>query len=181
MVFAFVLAGRSQGVLLNPGDTWSYSFSAVDYVRSQAAPEPARFSYTVTTLTPTFTFVDFQLFEGGTNFYSGSDIFPREATATGGIGLMWPTWQSLSGAVTFSASDRISLDSMTFEISRPGTIISLPFGDLVTSWDVFQTTVTLTPEPTTASLLALAAVSFGFFRFVVRRPSPPPNWLTEDH
>ena len=155
--FALPLEGNSQGVILNAGDTWSYHFTALDLVGTQSSSGPMPFTFGVTTLSPNYTFVSYQLFEGQPAeglFYSGSSIFAGGSTATSGIGLVPPSWQDLEGSITFSTTAPISLESLTIQVIRPGTIVQTPFGDLITSWDVFQTTVVPIPEPTTFSLFA---------------------------
>jgi len=175
VTFAFVFAGRSQGVILNAGDTWSYQFSTLDYIGSQPSAGSMPFSFSVTTLSPSYTTVSYQLFEQPSDslIYSGGYIFAGNSTGSSGVSFLSPyPWQSLDGSITFSADAPVSIDSLTIQVIRPGTVVSEPFGDVVTSWDIFQTTVTPTPEPTTLSLLTAAVAAFGLFRFVIRKPQP---------
>ena len=174
-LFTIAIIGRSQGVILNAGDTWNYSFTNLDYTGSQTFGPAAPFSYTATILSANYTFVTFQLFDGTTNVYTGGNLFAGYTTATGGINFLQTPWQSLSGSVTFSASDRISLDSLTIEVIRPGTIDAEPFGNIITSWDVFQATIVPTPEPTTLSFLTKSFVMFGFFRLLICKSKAKPG------
>jgi len=172
-IFAFAFEGRSQGVMLNAGDTWSYQFSTLDYLDTLSSAGPMPFSFSVTTLSPNYTTVSYQLFEGQPSdslIYSGGYIFAGNSTGSSGVSFLPPyPWQDLDGSVTFSASAPISIDSLTIEVIRPGTTITGPFGDIITSYDFFKTTVTPTPEPATLSLLAAAVAAIGFFRFAAPR------------
>ena len=134
------------------------------------------FSFSVTTLSPSFTTVSYQLFEQPSDslIYSGGYIFAGNFQRSPAESAFCPLIRGriCDGLITFSADGPVSIDSLTIQVIRPGTVVSEPFGDVVTSWDIFQTTVTPTPEPTTLSLLTAAVAAFGLFRFVIRKPQP---------
>jgi hypothetical protein len=138
---------NGQGVLLNAGDTWSYHFTTLDYVSTQSGstdPVGATFSFTysVNTYPPNLLY---EVFEGvPPNGFLGSGTQP-----IGGMGILLPTtaWQDLEGSARFTVTDgSFVIESLTFTVWRPSATIP-------SSYDTFQSTVTLVPEPSTCAIL----------------------------
>jgi hypothetical protein len=168
VILAFVFTGRSQGVL-NAGDSWSYHFTNMDNVGTQTFPNggilfPDLFSFTVTdqrTGGGLGSELTFELFEGqpGDGPLGSGNWFSGGSTQ---LGMTTPAWQDLEGSVTFTVdSGSYSIDNFTFTVYSP---TSDP-----TIYNIFQTTVTPTPEPTTLSLVILSVFSFWLFRFVFQQ------------
>lgn len=159
------LAGitRGQGVLLNAGDTWTYHFTTLDYVSTQAgssAPFGASFIFTHDVAGYPTNFL-YEVFEGVV-----PDGFLGSGTQTiGDMGILLPTnaWQDLEGSVRFTVlSGSLTIDSLTFTVFRPSATIP-------SSFDTFQTTVQLVPEPSAFSLASAFAVTLVLFKVGTRR------------
>ena len=132
-----------QGVLLNAGDTWTYHFTTLDYVSTQSgstAPFGATFSFAYGVNAYPANLL-YEAFEGlAPEGFLGSGTQP-----IGGMGILLPTsaWQDLEGSVRFTVTDgSFDIESLTFTVWRPSATTPLSF-------DTFQTTVTLVPEPST--------------------------------
>ena len=137
---------NGQGVLLNAGDTWTYHFTTLDYVSTQTGstdPFGATFSFTysINTYPPSLLY---EVFESvPTNGFLGSGTQP-----IGGMGILLPTtaWQDLEGSARFTVTDgSFNIESLTFTVWRPSA--TMP-----SSFDTFQTTVTLVPEPSPCAI-----------------------------
>jgi hypothetical protein len=106
----------------------------------------------------------FQLFEG----QPSDGLIASGGWLLGGstqLGITTPAWQDSEGSVSFSiTSGSYLIDSFTFTAYRPTADPTI--------YDIFQTTVSPVPEPTTLSLVILSALSCGLFRFVVQKPRP---------
>ena len=170
VTLAFVFVGRSQGVL-SAGDSWSYHFTNMDNVGTQSFPGgvlfPALFSFTITDMNTgggLGSEMTFELFEGqpGDGSLGSGNWFSGGSTQ---LGMTTAAWQDLEGSVTFTVdSGAYSIDSFTFTVYSPTADPTI--------YDIFQTSVTPAPEPTTLSLVILSVLSFGLFRFVFQKPQP---------
>jgi len=148
----FSAAGHGQ-LVLNPGDSWTYPFSAL----------PKTGSVPVFTSTPSGIFdftLDNSTFQNGDMLlYEMFETDTSELPICSGTLSSTPSektscesdfaWQDLQGAIRLTMlAGSVTVDSVSVEAIVPGANL--------TAYDVYSSTVVPTPEPSTTALIGLA-------------------------